>query len=106
MNGYHRTTDEPYQEIWKLQEMLENAEILYEFEPLFDGWHILYPDSVKTECSVIEHLFSYGHGSDSLEIMGLLTPAEKKYDSACGFLSAKDVFDRIQSHYQQNFEEQ
>ena len=53
MNGYHRTTDEPYQEIWKLQEMLENAGIPYEFEPLFDGWHILYSDSVKTECSVL-----------------------------------------------------
>ena len=52
MNGYHKTTDEPYQEIWKLQEMLEKAKIPYEFQPLFDGWHILYPDSVKTECSV------------------------------------------------------
>ena len=60
MKGYHRTTDEPYQEIRKLQEMLEKAKIPYEFEPLFDGWHILYPYSVKTECSVIEHLFTTG----------------------------------------------
>lgn len=105
MIEYNRRENEPYQEIWKLQEMLEKAKIPYEFEPLFDGWHILYPDSVKTECSVIEHIFSYGHGSDSLEIMGLLTPAEKKCDSVRGCLSAKEVFDRIQSHYQQNFKE-
>lgn len=106
MNGYHKTTNEPYQEIWKLQEMLEKAKIPYEFEPLFDGWHILYPDAVKTECSVIEHIFSYGHGSDSLEIMGLLTSAEKKCDSVRGCLSAEEVFNRIRSHYQQNFKEQ
>lgn len=105
MNGYHKTTNESYQEIWKLQEMLEKAKIPYEFEPLFDGWHILYPDSVKTECSVIEHLFSYKHDLDLLEIIGLLTPSGKKCAFVRGSRSAKKVFNRIQSH-QQNFEEQ
>ena len=105
MIEYNRRENEPYQEIWKLQAMLEKAKIPYEFEPLFDGWHILYPDSVKTECSVIEHLFSYGHSTDSIEIMGLLTSAEKKCDSVRGGLSARKVFNRIKSHFEQNFKE-
>ena len=106
MNGHHEDITESYQEILNLRKLLSEARIPHELRRLFDGWQILYPDSVKTKCSVIEHLFSYGHRSDSLEIEGLLTPAEKKYYSVRGCLSAKEVFNRIQAHYQQNFKEQ
>lgn len=106
MNGYHKTTNEPYQEIWKLQEMLEKAKIPYEFEPVYDGWHILYPGSAVTTCSCIEHFYSYGSRSDRLEIMGLLTPDEIAVNSVAGYLSADEVFGRIRSHYERHSKKQ
>lgn len=39
---------------------------------------------------------------DLLEIMGLLTEEEEKIDRVLGWLTAKDVFDRIYEHYISN----
>ena len=67
-----------------------------------DGWQICYPVDFPIEkrvVSVIEHYGSYGHAQDTLEIMGLLTDEERRYDSVVGSLTAQDVFDRIQKHY-------
>lgn len=49
----------------------------------------------------IEHYVSYGNEQDKLEIMGLLTPEEKKNDSVLGYLSAEEVFSRINRHWKE-----
>ena len=95
---------ENYKEIFRLKEMLEKANIPFEFKEHHDyrnGYQILYPaDGEINRCSVIEHSFSYGNKRDLLEIMGLLTDEESEYDSVVGFLSAENVFERIKKDYE------
>lgn len=90
---------ERYNEILKLKNMLEKAEIPFEFSEIFGGYHITYPDNKFRICSVIEHDYSYGNGQDLLEIKGLLTKNEKKYDEVIGYLSAEEVFKRIKKNW-------
>ena len=89
-----------YDEIFKLKEMLENAEIPFEFSEYMGGYHLCYPNNKTKECSVIEHDGSYGREQDLLEIMGLLTDEELQNDDVVGFLSAENVFERIKKHYE------
>ena len=90
---------ERYDEILKLKNMLEKAEIPFEFSEIFGGYHITYPSNKFRICSVIEHDYSYGNAQDLLEIKGLLTKNEKKYDDVIGYLSAEEVFKRIQKNW-------
>lgn len=90
---------ERYKEIYKLRNMLDNAQIPYIFEnSLFNGCAIAYPNRHNLVCSVIEHDLSYGSEIDKIEIMGLLTDEEKKYGFVVGYLSADEVFSRITTH--------
>lgn len=89
-----------YKEIFRLKEMLEKAEIPFEFGEYMGGYHLCYPNNKIKECSVIEHDCSYGREQDLLEIMGLLTDEELKRDDVVGFLSAENVFERIKKHYE------
>ena len=90
-----------YNEILVLKDMLERAEIPFQFRNLYDGFQILYPENgEKNICSVIEHDGSYGREQDLLEIMGLLTDKELQNDDVVGFLSAENVFERIKKHYE------
>lgn len=101
-----------YTEIFRLKEMLEQADIPFEFFdrrleiPDFktlERYHIEYPKSYESGervCSVIEGWSTYGAEENLLEIKGLLTPEEEQYDSVCGFLSAEEVFERIKHHYE------
>ena len=107
---------ENYKEILRLKEMLEKAEIPFEFSEYMGGYHLCYPkkndsDCVEKEtfnrvCSVIEHDGSSNNFSeemlekDLLEIMGLLTDEELQNDDVVGFLSAENVFERIKKHYE------
>ena len=88
-----------YKEILRLKGMLEKAKIPFEFSELFRGYHITYPSNKFRICSVIEHDYSYGNAQDLLEIKGLLTQKEKKYDDVIGYLSAEEVFKRIQKNW-------
>lgn len=93
-----------YQEILKLHEMLEEAEIPHTIVQMMDGWHLCYPvrEPFKERvCSVIEHRYSYGREQDLLEIMGLLTDDEEQDGSVCGYLTAEDVFARIKAHWEE-----
>ena len=90
---------ERYNEILKLKNMLEKAEIPFEFSEIFGGYHITYPSNKFRICSVIEHDCSYGNEQDLLEIKGLLTKNEKKYDCVLGYLSAEEVFNRIKKNW-------
>ena len=89
-----------YNEILRLKEMLEKAEIPFEFNEYMGGYHLCYPNKKIKECSVIEHDGSYGREQDLLEIMGLLTDKELQNDDVVGFLSAENVFERIKKHYE------
>lgn len=91
-----------YTDILVLKDMLEKGGIPFEFEPLFDGYHICYPRKELYVCSVIEHAYSYGSSDDLLEINGLLTKKEAEYDDVVGYLTAINVFDRIKHHWDKN----
>lgn len=89
---------EKYTEIFRLKKMLEDANISFRFYWKSDlmGFHLIYPATGdKRVCSVVEHAFSYGSSKNLLEIMGLLTDAEKEDDFVAGYLTADDVFERI-----------
>lgn len=82
----------------KLMHMLESANISFATE--IDGFgdlHIMYPGDWDhgCKCSVVCNDCSYGHELGLLEIMGLLTSEEKKFDDVVGYLTAKEVFERI-----------
>lgn len=95
---------EKYTEILRLKTMLEKAHIPFFWkEKHFDGHLIAYPDKgERCVCSVVEFNGSYGASGDLLEIMGLMTEKEKQEteDDVLGWLTAEDVFSRIQKHYQ------
>lgn len=92
---------ERYNEILRLKGMLEKEKIPFEFSKVFGGYHIVYSKNHFTECSVIEHDFSYGREEDLLEIQGLLTKKEYKetQDTVIGYLTAENVFQRIKKHW-------
>lgn len=86
-----------YQEIFTLKSMLEEAGIPFAFlDGFLGGFRLRYPSDTQCVCSVIQHRYSYGNYDDKLEIMGL---AKDKEDSVEGWLTAEDVFSRIQKHY-------
>lgn len=95
-----------YSEIIRLRTMLKTAGIPHHFRDTFDGYQICYPEERHMVCSVIEHFGSYGHDKDLLEIMGLLTPEEEEYDSVKGYLTAKEVFKRIERHHKDRKEKE
>ena len=83
-------------EIFKLKELLEDANIPFEFieRKEMEGYQIVYEHNEKFVCSVIQHKFSYGYDVNLLEMLGLT-----KYDDVEGYLSAEEVFERIKKHY-------
>lgn len=97
-----------YNEIFKLKSMLEENHIPFEWlehKDFRNGYQICYPEKdEKCVCSVIEHSFSYGSQEDLLEIQGLLTADEEKWDSVLGNLTADNVFQRILSHWKETKE--
>lgn len=92
----------PYQEIRKLMRKLSDYGIPYSAHDMFDGIQVSYPGDETVFCSIIEHGFSYGNQVDCLEIMGLLTEEERKHDSVKGWMTAKEVFERIYTHYKEH----
>ena len=90
-----------YTEILKLKKMLEDAKIPFDFQARKDlsGYQMRYPSHQKPVCSIVEHKYSYGAEDDLLEIMGLLTDEEMTHDSVVGYLTAEEVFTRINQHY-------
>lgn len=95
-----------YQEILKLDDMLNKANIPHVLKRMFDGWQVCYPsdDEKDMVMDAIEHFGSFGKEDDKLEIMGLLTPEEEKDDLVLGHLTADEVFMRIWYHYRHQWE--
>lgn len=95
-------TNPRFQEILRLDKMLNEANIPHVLTRVMDGWQVAYPVARnETNCvmDAVEHNGSYGRGEDKLEIMGLLTPEEEEYDEVLGYLTAEEVFERIRKHY-------
>lgn len=82
--------------------MLEQYQILI-YDDIRDMMHEgeLYPilEEEKRVISIIQGYGTYGSNVDLLEIMGLLTEEEEKEGSVVGYLSAENVFDRIEKYY-------
>lgn len=104
-----------YTEILKLKDMLEKANIPFEFtDDLFGAMKkdTLYPPLLNSYpayqirignlCDAIEHWCSYGNEQDLLEIMGGLTAKEQLSDSVLGWLTAEEVFKRFKFCYENN----
>ena len=93
-----------YLGIFKLKAMLEESHIPFEFKIRKFGvdkiYQICYPkDGYRRKCSVIQGNGSYGGEDNLVEIMGLLTEEEEAYDSVLGYLTAENVFDRIEKDF-------
>ena len=91
-------------EMIKLKNKLEDVNIPFVAE--YDDFyrlHIMYPNNWNNSCrcSVICHEYSYGFEEGLLEIMGLLTEEEKESDDVVGWLTADNVFERIQKDYKE-----
>lgn len=91
-----------YNEILRLKEMLIQHQIPFEFSKFQGGYHVRYPSKDNVICSVIEHDGFYGREEDKLEIQGLLTEQELEEtdDTVLGYLTAEDVFARINKHFE------
>jgi len=86
------------EEIEKLKEMLKKSGIPFEEVEMNGGKQIIYSYKNNRVLDAVCHSFSYGHEQGLLEIMGLLTEEESKYDEVAGWLTAKDVYSRIKRH--------
>ena len=98
-----------YKEIFRLKEMLEEANIPFEWDDNnfmgSEGYQIIIysKDETTVLCDSIENLGSYGNKEDKLEIMGGLTEEENKNDySVLGWLTAEEVFKRFKYCYENN----
>lgn len=94
-----------YKEIFRLKEMLDKANIEYEFRdkniylPSYEHYQICCPNCENRYISVVEGFGTYGESADKLEIMGLLTTEEESEDGCVkGWLTAENVFNRIKKH--------
>jgi hypothetical protein len=82
--------------------LLNNAKIPYEIvthSPTLTPM-IIYPCKEKQVCDAICHKYSYGYEEGLLEMMGLIP--DEVGDSVEGYLTAKEVFNRILNHYEKN----
>lgn len=86
-----------YNEIYKLRDMLLENDIPFEEFSRNNGLQIMYPNQ-KFVCSAIEFDGSRDSEYDKIEIMGLVSKDEGK-DYMLGWLSAEEVFKRIENHW-------
>ena len=98
-------------EIEKLHNMLTEANIEHFYEERFkgamdmgNGWDwgyqiTIYDDNGNRILSAIEGAGGYGFEDNLIEIMGLLTPEEQESEAVKGWLTAEEVFKRIEGYY-------
>lgn len=91
-------------ELLKLIKLLAKANIPFEIFPFTIGdynttYQVCYPNKQDCICDAICHKYSYGYEQGLLEIMGLGKLPE---DDVEGWLTAEEVFKRIQKDFQKN----
>lgn len=84
-----------------LRDKLIENNIPFEERELFEGEQIIYPNFNTPVCSVICHKYSYGFEHGLLEIAGLV-PYEESEEGVKGFLTATEVFNRINNFHNNN----
>ena len=88
----------------KLVAMLDEAKIPY--DRVDSEWEFInirrvhYPNNENCICSAINGYGTYGGQQGLIEIQGLLTESEAEYDDVVGYLTADDVFARIQADWE------
>lgn len=92
-------------EMQKLETMLVVSGIPFQqsIHPLTKTPMVFYPSAKNRVCDVVCHQFSYGYKMGLLEIMGLTTE-EETMDGVLGWLTSRDVFERISRHWEENKE--
>lgn len=90
------TTNEKYQEILKLKDMVEKAGIPYFIQKKDDGWQMCYPSKDNPVLSVIEFWSSYGASKDLLELMIV----DESLDNIFGSLEAETVFQVFKKYHE------
>lgn len=109
-----------YDEILKLKEILEKANIPFEFtddmyerkasediashsyKRLYPAYQIIIYKHNRRICDAIEHCYSYGHERNLIEISGAMTNEECKEEGCevLGYLTAEEVFKRFKHCYE------
>jgi len=96
-----------FKEYEKLERMLTEAHIPHKTRKLWEGKQIGYPDFPETEdciCSAYIHEFSWGNEKGLLEAYGLTDVPN--IDLECeGYLTAEEIFNRIEKDYNERGEE-
>lgn len=85
-------------EMQKLIEMLADAGIPFQVTSCWGTPQVCYPSDAERVCDAVCHSNSYGYSEDLLEIMGLVDSAAD--DDVEGWLTAEEVFSRIQKDYE------
>ena len=88
---------EKYNEIFRLKDMLDKAEIDYTFNNLYDGYQIKITYEDKLIISVIEHEFSYDNKRDLVEFM-YIGSAPISINAYAAFMFIKDILE-LKQHY-------
>lgn len=76
--------------------LLKVSKIPFEITECWGTPQVRYPSSENCICDAICHSWSYGYEDGLLEIMGLVNDDDNDVE---GYLTAFEVFGRIQKHY-------
>lgn len=87
-------------EVMRLTLMLDRHNIPYQLDSGCGITRVKYPNVNKCVCTAAQGNGTYGNLDNLIEISGLLTPEERKWDSVVGWLNADEVFNRISRHYE------
>lgn len=85
-----------YNEILKLRDMLQRADIPFDFDDFMDGYRLM----INKDLWAVQFSGSYGHEQDKIEIRGGLTKRELDQQPVKGWLTADEVFKRFEFCYE------
>lgn len=92
--------DEKYKEILELDRLLNEAGIAHVTYRVMDGWQLAYTNTDGDFITdAIEFTGSYGADRDLLEIAGTLAHDAGEGEDVEGWLTAKEVFERIRNDW-------
>lgn len=101
-NGPYDGINPKYTAILDLSNMLANAGLKFEIRRIHDGYQVSYPNFNKMAVDAVQHWSSYGEDKNLIEIMfhdKRFPGCAKCGDSVEGYLTAKEVFDRIVKYH-------